>query len=349
MATLNEIYIAMRTRNVEDAGTTNAPTLLVSRGPQDLFLVPLEGDIEGLGRGRAAIFRIDVSDQALDSADLVLRLLASGNDAWAPEHILVWGAQAAPIDNSVAPLGALIDIAWPGSAKSAGIWLSTDSSEGVAEILIPPISPPPLYQPGQPTPKTEHAGRIIVIAATDQYPNMPDPGPGPGGDRSGTGTNGPVILQAGGWGGPLFLNYLLPKTPQGDLARGHANFYVAILAGPFGLDDIGWDGGFTLTINSEDWWIPDYFAVFGIDEYFGQPTTLIPFVHHTDFRYLRMLTTDPAQGWHSIPLNRASPIYSDLPKSGFAGFYSAISARQLDVSGRSRSGLPVLHMNRKRK
>lgn len=202
MATLNEIYIAMRTRNVEDAGTTNAPTLLVSRGPQDLFLVPLEGDIEGLGRGRAAIFRIDVSDQALDSADLVLRLLASGNDAWAPEHILVWGAQAAPIDNSVAPLGALIDIAWPGSAKSAGIWLSTDSSEGVAEILIPPISPPPLYQPGQPTPKTEHAGRIIVIAATDQYPNMPDPGPGPGGDRSGTGTNGPVILQAGGWGGP---------------------------------------------------------------------------------------------------------------------------------------------------
>jgi hypothetical protein len=152
-----------------------------------------------------------------------------------------------------------------------------------------------------------------VIAATDQYPGMMDPGPGPGGNRDDVGTNGPVTLQAGGrWGGPLFVSYQLPKTPQGDLARGNANFYLTLVAGAFGYDDIGSDGIFTLTINSQDWWIPDYFAVFGIDGYVGQPTTLIPFTQDTDFRTdfgtdYHILSTDPAQGWHSVLLRNASP------------------------------------------
>jgi hypothetical protein len=313
MALLKDIYIATRTRNVEDAGTTNAPKLLVSRGSQDLLLVPLEGDIDGLGRGRAAVFKIDVLDQKLDSANLVVRLLASGDDAWAPEHILVWGVAvetpAVQGNNGIAPLAALIDIALPGSARSAGIWLSTDSSEGVSEILVSPIAPP------LPTLPPSRAQRIIVIVATDQYPSMWDPGPGPGGNREDVGTNGPVTLQAGRFGGPLFVSYQLPKTPQGDLARGHANFYLTLVAGAFGLDDddIGSDGVFTLTINSQDWWIPDYFAVFGIDSSVGQPATLIPFTQDADFRYTNfgdchIFSTDPAQGWHSVRLSNAWPI-----------------------------------------
>ncbi|MGB6512148.1 hypothetical protein [Mycobacterium sp.] len=314
MALLKDIYIATRTRNVEDAGTTNAPKLLVSRGSQDLLLVPLEGDIDGLGRGRAAVFRIDVSDQELDSANLVLRLLASGDDAWAPEHILVWGVGADTLEiNGIAPLGALIDIALPGSARSAGIWLSTDSSEGVSEILVSPVAPPLPTPPGQKLPPLgSRAGRIIVIVATDQYPSMIDPGPGPGGNRDDVGTNGPVTLQAGRPGGPLFVSYQLPKTPQGDLARGNANFYLTLVAGAFGYDDIGSQGVYTLTINSQDWWIPDYFAVFGIDGYAGQPNTLIPFTQDTDFSATfgdhHILSTDPAQGWHSVLLRNASPI-----------------------------------------
>src|SRR5687768_2612937 len=86
MPRLAELYVATRTRNVEDAGTSDAPSLLLSRAGQDLFEVPLEGDTAGLGTGRAAVFRIDVADQALDSEGLELRLLAGGNDAWAPEH-----------------------------------------------------------------------------------------------------------------------------------------------------------------------------------------------------------------------------------------------------------------------
>jgi hypothetical protein len=63
MARLTELYVATRTRNVEDADTEDAPTLLVSRGAQDLFLVPLDADMDGLGTGRAAVNRIDVADR----------------------------------------------------------------------------------------------------------------------------------------------------------------------------------------------------------------------------------------------------------------------------------------------
>src|SRR5690349_11156254 len=110
MARLNELYIATRTRNIDDAETDDAPTLLVSRGTQDLFLAPLDFDMDGLGAGHAAVFRFDVADQALDSNNLVLRLLASGDDAWAPEHIIAWGIAGRLPDVRTVPLGALIEL-----------------------------------------------------------------------------------------------------------------------------------------------------------------------------------------------------------------------------------------------
>lgn len=340
MARLTELYIATRTRNVEDAGTEDAPTLLVSRGAQDLFLVPLEGDVDGLGTGRAAVFRIDVADQALDSEDLVLRLLAGGEDAWAPEHVIAWGVAGRLPDVRVVPLAALIDLATPLTAASAGTWLSTDSSEGVAEIALRPVGT------GR---GTTRAWRMIVISATDQYPGFPAGGPGPGGDASDTGTEGPVTLQAGA-PGHLLLSYLLPKTPQGDLAQGHANFYLTDLAAPFGRADL--EGGqFTLTISSTDWWVPDYFAVFGLDTTWGQPNALIPFVHAPAISLERM-STDPSEGWHSNGLPTAQLVPpADVFPPVVGGLSSGVfSARQRvdEGGGRPRSDLPILRINRKR-
>jgi len=340
MARLNELYIATRTRNIEDADTENAPTLLVSRGTQDLFLAPLDFDMDGLGTGRAAVFRLDVADQALDSENLVLRLLASGDDAWAPEHIIAWGIAGRLPDVRVVPLGALIDLATPLTAASAGTWLSTDSSEGVAELLIRPV--------GQGRSATR-AWRMIVISATDQYPNMFPGGPGPGGDASDTGTNGPVTLQAGA-PGRLLMSYLLPKTPQGDLAQGHGNFYLTDLAAPFSRADLQ-GGQFTLTIHSDDWWVPDYFAVFGLDTTFGQPNALIPFVHSPAIALERM-STDPSEGWHSNGLPTAQVITPHPFPPNFGDLSGGlVSARRHDEKGggRPRSDLPVLRVNRKRK
>jgi hypothetical protein len=76
MPRLEAIYVATRTRNVEDAETDDRPRLLVSRPGEDRLEVRLEGD--DLRRGHAALFGIPVSDQAIDSDALELRLLAGG-------------------------------------------------------------------------------------------------------------------------------------------------------------------------------------------------------------------------------------------------------------------------------
>jgi hypothetical protein len=189
-----------------------------------------------------------------------------------------------------------------------------------------------------------------VISATDQYPGFLPGGSGPAaGDASDTGTEGPVTLQAGA-PGRLLLSYLLPKTPQGDLGQGNANFYLTDLAAPFSRADL--EGGqFTLTISSTDWWVPVYFAVFGVDTTWGQPNALIPFVHAPAISLERM-STDPSEGWHSngLPTAQLVPPAHVFPPvvGGLSG--DLISARQRtgEGGGRSRADLPVLRINRQR-
>ena len=67
MPRLDRLYVATRTRNIEDAGTSDGPSLLLSRAGRDLLEIPLESDMAGLGTGRAAVFRFDIADQAIDS------------------------------------------------------------------------------------------------------------------------------------------------------------------------------------------------------------------------------------------------------------------------------------------
>ena len=125
---------------------------------------------------------------------------------------------------------------------------------------------------------------------------------GPGGQLADAGTVGPLTLQGGG-AGRLFLSYTLPETPQGDLAKGEGAFYIVDLAAPFSRADLE-GGAFTLTIGSEDWWKPDYFAVFGVDTVTFGPRALIPFVAASAFE-LRQMSSDPSEGWHSFVLPTA--------------------------------------------
>jgi len=153
------------------------------------------------------------------------------------------------------------------------------------------------------------ARRLIVISATDAYPAMFSAALGPSGDFEESGTDGPVTLQGGG-AGRLFLSYTLPSTPQGDLGHSESAFYVVDLAAPFSrLDCEG--GAFTLTIGSGDWWVPDYFAVFGVDTVNGGPRALIPFVAASAFE-LRQMSSDPAEGFHSMVLPTAK-VLPQLP------------------------------------
>ncbi len=293
MPRLTEVYVAVLTRNVEDAGTSDPPALLFSRAGQDLFQIPL-GDFD-FSTGRAGLHRINVENRALDSEALELRLLATGDDAWAPQSVIAWGISGRLPRELVIPLGAVLDLAGPFSSASEGTWLSTDSSEGVATLALRPVGPGQL---------NSRAFRIIVIAATEQYPGFfPGGGPGPAVEFEDTGTEGPVTLSAGVPGGRLMLSYLLPQTPQADLSKSSANFYMTKLPAPFSRADLS-GGWFTLTIGTDDVWVPDYFAVFGLNTSNGQTDLLIPFVHAPQIS-LEHMSTDPSEGWESNELPNA--------------------------------------------
>jgi hypothetical protein len=196
-------------------------------------------------------------------------------------------------DERVIPLGAFLDLANPLTPADRGVWVSGDTSEGEKILFVPSVDR------GR---DATRARRLIVVVATDAYAAMFPAAIGPGGDFEETGTDGPVTLQAGA-PGRLVLNYTLPSTPQGDLGHGAGAFYIVDLAAPFSRADVE-GGAFTLTIGSDDWWKPDYFAVFGVDTTIFGPNVLIPFVAASAFE-LRQMSSDPAEGWHSVILPTA--------------------------------------------
>lgn len=294
MALLAELYLATRTRNASDAETDTSPVLVVSRDADVLWSQKLFGGyLES--RGAGAVFRFDLSDVEIDSAGLTLDLRASGDDAWSPEHIIAWGISGELGSERVIPLAAFLDLADPMTSNDNAVWVSGDTDEGERTLLIPSV--------GRGTDGTR-AKRVIVITATTAYGGMFTAG-GPGGELADSGTDGPLILQAGA-AGKLLLDYTLPRTPQSDQSSGGAGFYIVDLAAPFSRADL-LGGAFTLTIESDDWWVPGYFAVFGADTPKYGPNALIPFVAASALELKRM-SSDPSEGWHSIVLPTAGVI-----------------------------------------
>ena len=293
MPILAELYVAARTRNVADADTEDLPVLVVRRANNIVFSKPLFGGASLTAQGAGAVWRFDVRDANLDSADLNIQLMASGNDAWSPEHVIVWGISGRVGDERVIPLAAFLDLASPLTAQGNGIWISGDTSEGEKILFVPSVDR------GR---DATRARRLIVVAATEAYPRMFPAAEGPGGALEQTGTVGPITLQGGG-AGRLFLSYTLPSTPQEDLDQSGGAFYIVDLAAPFSRNDLE-GGAFTLTIGSADWWKPDYFAVFGVDTSEAGPRALIPFVAASAFE-LRQMSSDPAEGFHSVVLPTA--------------------------------------------
>jgi hypothetical protein len=295
MALLNEIYVALRTRNTSDAETNDSPVLVVQRGGNILWSDALYGGyLED--RGAGAVFRFDVSEAQIDSADLDLQLWASGDDAWSPEHVIAWGITGERREERVIPLAAFLDLADPLTDQSRGVWVSGDTSEGERILFLPRV--------GRGRDDTL-AHRLIVVTATDPYGNMFPSAAGPGGDISDSGTVGPLTLQAGA-AGKLLLDYTLPETPQSDQDEGGGAFYIVDLAVPFSRNDLQ-GGQFTLTIGSDDWWKPDYFAVFGADTALFGPNALLPFVAASAFD-LKQMSSDSSEGWHSVILPTARVI-----------------------------------------
>jgi hypothetical protein len=293
MPKIDELYVAARTSRIAEADTEDLPVLVVRRGADIVFSKPLFGGSFRTASGAGAVWRFDTREVDLDSAGLSFELHASDNDAWAPEHVIVWGTSGRVREERVIPLAAFLDLATPMTQATNAVWISTDTTEGERVLFLPSVDR------GR---DATRARRLIVISATDAYGGMFPAAAGPETNFEESGTDGPLTLQGGG-AGRLFLNYTLPTSPQGDLGHGAGAFHVVHLAAPFGRNDLE-GGAFTLTIGSDDWWKPDYFAAFGVDTVDGGARALIPFVAASAFE-LRQMSSDPREGWHSVVLPTA--------------------------------------------
>ena len=163
MAILSELYVATRTRNTSDADTENLPVLVVMRDSDIVFTKPLFGGDFRTARGAGAVWRFDVREVNLDSANLSIQLWASGRDAWSPEHVIAWGISGRVRDERVIPLAAFLDLANPLTPADGGVWISVDTSEGEKILFVPSVGR------GR---NATRARRLIVISATDAYGGM---------------------------------------------------------------------------------------------------------------------------------------------------------------------------------
>jgi len=134
MPILAELYVATRTRNTADADTENLPVLVVQRGSDVVFTKPLFGGDFRTARGAGAVWRFDVREVNLDSADLSVQLWASGNDAWSPEHVIAWGVSGRVGDERVIPLAAFLDLATADPSRYLVLDASLDSGQISKEI-----------------------------------------------------------------------------------------------------------------------------------------------------------------------------------------------------------------------
>jgi hypothetical protein len=263
MAVINHLWFAALTRNTEDAGTDNLLNLTINLDGGDV----VDSNVAWMLEQGEAYFLGNASFAPFDTAMLTnssIRLGIRGDDAWAPEHLFIFGH--AP--RTLLPLAIETDL---------DTTLSADADEGHLSM------PLRLVTAGN---SLTVIRRVLLLVDTSSE-NDAD-------------TESQIQLQITA-GGANVLQQIVPQTPQSDLERWRANWYFLDAAVPFTRGDVLANGGITLSILDEDAWLPESVLVFGLDTLSGRPTTIVPLVSILAWD-LGWLSTDHTEGKPSIPL-----------------------------------------------
>ena len=291
MSTIDKLWLATLTKNEDDAGTgagvLNVTINIDGDDVEDIdfgFMSgsgPLSGglgpDRGWLDQGQAAIsggtfgnpgepLPNPVDANLLTNSSI--RLGIRDDDAWGPQHVLVFGqTQPAFVPSQIVALAMETDLTH---------WLSTDSSEGK---LTMPIR---LVGPGS---ATTLIRKVLLLVYTGSGDNVE--------------TDSPIQLQITA-GGALVVDQPIIDTPQDDLEQYTANWYPVDVAVPFAKGDIAADG-IRLSILGDDAWLPTQVYVFGLDTENGRPNEVVTLVAIPQWD-LGWLSTDLSEGKPSIPL-----------------------------------------------
>ena len=233
------LRLAALTRDVEDAGSPHHLNLTINVAGIDVAAAEFTADrptAQGyLQRAQAVV---SFNSEALTNSSV--RLGIRGDDAWAPQHILLFGQTSR---DSVVPLAMETDLS---------VWLSADANEGPLTI------PLRLVTLGG-SDMVIH--RLLLLVQTA--------------DRRHAGTDSLVQLQVKG-GANLLFSEVITDTTQDDMERALSNWYEFGVSPPFTRADIASAGEITLTMLGNDAWLPASLFLFGLNTASGRPTNLVP-------------------------------------------------------------------------
>jgi hypothetical protein len=277
MPLIDNLILVAKTRDEEDAGTDNRHNLTVTIDGVDFFNIDFPFGLgEGIDRGETGYQENSLLGQigpipwlvanpfeSNHLTDSSIRLGVRGNDAWAPQHVLLIGripAQASP--------GRSVALAIETDLTN---WLSSDSDEGHLTMRLRLL--------GQGN-EAMLIRRVLLVVYTSPQDNAD--------------TESHVQLQIAA-AGTIVLSH---KITHG-FGRRKAYWHFLDVT-PFTRNDIEPDG-IDLSILGDDAWLPGVVFLFGLDTETGRPNEMVTLVAIRSWD-LGWLSTDDDEGKSSVPL-----------------------------------------------
>lgn len=252
------LRLAALTRDVDDAGSPDQLNLTINVNGTDVAVAELIADHpQGQGYLRRAEAVVTLNTNTLTNSSV--RIGMRGDDAWAPQHILLFGQTSRGSD---VPIAMETDLTG---------WLSADASEGALTIPL----------------------RLVVLGGSDVLIRrlllLVETA-----DRGDAGTDDLVQLQIKS-GPNLLFSQVITDTPQDDMEQGKSNWYEFNVPAPFTRADLTGGGSITLEILGDDAWLPASLFLFGLDTASGRPAQLVPLASKPVWG-LRWLSTKADEG-----------------------------------------------------
>jgi len=237
------LRLAALTRDMDDAGSPDRLNVTINVNGIDVAVadfVAERGDAQGYLRRAERVVSFD-SDALTNSS---VRIGNRGDDAWAPQHILLFGHTAR---ESLVPIAMETDLTE---------LLSSDAGEGALTLPLRLVGLGGFDIP---------IHRLLLLVRTA--------------DRDDAGTDSLIQLQVK-INGVLRMSEVITDTPQDDLEQGVANWYFLPVQTPFTMQEFhAGQSRIELEILGNDAWLPESVFVFGLDTPAGRPSRLVPMVN----------------------------------------------------------------------
>lgn len=283
MAIVDNLWLAALTKDEDDAGSNNRFNLTINIDGIDVvardfaigWRLTRSGNNQvlrtGLRDGQAGIENSNPLETPFEAAQLTqssVRLGIRGDDAWAPEHVLLIGRTQPAFEP-----GRIVALAMETELDSL---LSSDNDEG---HLTMPLR---LVSPGNSATVIQ---RVLLLIYTDI-----------GNDVE---TENSIQLQIGAGGG-----IVVHQTITDNLNVLTARWYFLDVETPFTQADMVANGSIRLIILGTDAWLPKTVFVFGLDTASGRPNEVVTLASVPEWG-LGWLSADLHEGSPSVllPLN----------------------------------------------